>query len=198
MDDYKKLQICFNALVSTDALNRIHNRICSDGFSLSVETALRHVHYDRNPLHYIVTSQLTNDTVAHIFKTLSQDDNCLRHRDQVYGRYPIHYAAASAKYNIRNPYYDTLFLIELGRRCYCGFEDVDQVYSKSVKDYLCGTKLLAVIIKMYDKVAYKIQKMYKRKTWYRRIKEIELLPPNGCFCGGIEFQRLQHQFGKLQ
>lgn len=53
--------------VITDALNRIHARIGSDEFSLPVETALRHVHYYRHPFHYVVNSQITNDTTMHIF-----------------------------------------------------------------------------------------------------------------------------------
>ena len=166
---------------------------------MTEESALRHIQYHRNPLHYIVTSQVANNRLLKIFKTLIQNNNSVRHRDQVYGRYPIHYVASSLHYNIRNIDYNTSFLIELGRMSYCGFNEKDGIYSKSVKDYICSTNknLSVVMVRMYDKLAYKIQKMYKIKKRYWLIKNIEILPPNGNFSGGIEFQKLEEKFYKF-
>ena len=196
MDDYVKLQNCYSVLVSTNALNRINNRIICEEFNLSEESAHRHIQYHRNPLHYIVTSQVSNKKLWKVFQTIIKNNNSVRHRDQVYGRYPIHYIAASLHYGIRNIDYNTSFLIELGRISYCGFNEKDDIYSKSVKDYICSTNinLTAVMKQMYNKLAYKIQKMYKIKKKYWVIKNIEILPPNGNFRGGIEFQKLEEKF----
>ena len=201
MEDYVQLQNWCKLSTSLDSLKRIHTRFQHKDFNLQEETTKRHVQYNRNPLHYIVTSQVSNDTLLDVFFTLIKDRKCVQHRDQVYGRYPIHYAATSLHYKIRCSRDATLFLIELGRLSYCGFNDKDTVYGKSVRDYI-DTTLCLVMSRMYDNLAYKIQKWFRMKQWRRVVKqvsrEIEALPPKGPFPGGIEFKRLQANFSNLQ
>lgn len=201
MDDFVSLQVCFSNQHSRNAIDRLYSQFTNKDFDLDTESAKRHIQYDRNPLHYIVTSQIKDAKLWFLFRTLIQNPSTLRHRDQVYGRYPIHYIASNIHYRYASSnhtcdYHDEiLFLFELGRLCYCGFEDNDTVYSKSVKHYM-GTKpkLLTVMTRMYDKVTQKIQKRYRLKRWYGIVKVIEYLPPNGHFQGGIEFQRCHQHF----
>lgn len=164
MEQYIQLESNHNEVVSLIALKIIKFRISKNNFNIYDETALRNTIYDRNPLHYIVISQITNKITLRIFKTLIKNRNCVRHCDSVYGRYPIHYVASGIHYNYRNPYYNLLFLLELGSLSYCGFEDKDKIYSKSVNNYIeHKPQILKVMSIMYNKIAYKIQKMYKKK-----------------------------------
>lgn len=198
MDDYIALQSCFCDLYSKTAIDRLYLQFTNKEFNLDAESAKQHVQYDQNPLHYIVTSQIKNKKLWFMFRTMIKNPRTIRHRDQVYGRYPIHYTASHIHYRYvccGVEYDEIMFLLELGRLCYCGFKDADTVYCKSVQQYITtNPRLLTVMTRMYDKIAQKIQKIYRLKRWYRIVKEIEYLPSNGHFLGGIEFQRCRQDY----